>query len=109
MAEFDKTKRSIGVNNLDDKARKEMFNKFQSAGGKVVSEKDPKKEESASGRQPNIRQGQRSQAGGKGNWSLLVLAPLLQEVDRFPKVQIPKTERRSKTKWETLSIVFLFD
>lgn len=43
MAEFDKTKRSIGVNNLDDKARKEMFNKFQSAGGKVVSEKDPKR------------------------------------------------------------------
>ncbi|AJR13827.1 hypothetical protein RBB68_12000 [Leptospira interrogans] len=69
MAEFDKTKRSIGVNNLDDKARKEMFNKFQSAGGKVVSEKDPKKEESASGRQPNIRQGQRSQAGGKGTGS----------------------------------------
>ncbi|MCH1912097.1 hypothetical protein L9Z41_08940 [Leptospira noguchii] len=69
MAEFDKTKRSIGVNNLDDKARKEMFNKFQSAGGKVVSEKDPKKEESTSGRQPNIRQGQRSQAGGKGGGS----------------------------------------
>ncbi len=43
MAEFDKTKRSIGVNNLDDKARKEMFNKFQSVGGKVVSEKDKKK------------------------------------------------------------------
>ncbi|WP_061249231.1 hypothetical protein [Leptospira alstonii] len=65
MAEFDKTKRSIGVNNLDDKARKEMFNKFQSAGGKVVSEKDKKKEEAASGKQqPNIRQGQRSQAGG---------------------------------------------
>ncbi|MBF3376686.1 hypothetical protein [Leptospira borgpetersenii] len=65
MAEFDKTKRSIGVNNLDDKARKEMFNKFQSAGGKVVSEKDKKKEEAESGRQPNIRQGQRGQVGGK--------------------------------------------
>ncbi|EMP03160.1 hypothetical protein [Leptospira santarosai] len=65
MAEFDKTKRSIGVNNLDDKARKEMFNKFQSVGGKVVSEKDKKKEEAD--RQPNIRQGQRSQAGGKGS------------------------------------------
>ncbi|EMY13809.1 hypothetical protein LEP1GSC043_2256 [Leptospira weilii str. Ecochallenge] len=69
MAEFDKTKRSIGVNNLDDKARKEMFNKFQSAGGKVVSEKDKKKEEAESGRQPNIRQGQRGQVGGKNSSS----------------------------------------
>ncbi|EKP15504.1 hypothetical protein [Leptospira borgpetersenii] len=67
MAEFDKTKRSIGVNNLDDKARKEMFNKFQSAGGKVVSEKDKKKEEAEFGRQPNIRQGQRGQVGGKNS------------------------------------------
>ncbi|WP_061223746.1 hypothetical protein [Leptospira weilii] len=69
MAEFDKTKRSIGVNNLDDKARKEMFNKFQSAGGKVVSEKDKKKEEAESGRQPNIRQGQRGQVIGKNSSS----------------------------------------
>ncbi|EMF79992.1 hypothetical protein LEP1GSC188_1077 [Leptospira weilii serovar Topaz str. LT2116] len=69
MAEFDKTKRSIGVNNLDDKARKEMFNKFQSAGGKVVSEKDKKKEEAESGRQPNIRQGQRGQISGKNSSS----------------------------------------
>ncbi|EQA64361.1 hypothetical protein [Leptospira alexanderi] len=69
MAEFDKTKRSIGVNNLDDKARKEMFNKFQSAGGKVVSEKDKKKEEAESGRQPNIRQGQRGQVGGRDSSS----------------------------------------
>ncbi|EMO02633.1 hypothetical protein LEP1GSC116_3919 [Leptospira interrogans serovar Icterohaemorrhagiae str. Verdun HP] len=108
MAEFDKTKRSIGVNNLDDKARKEMFNKFQSAGGKVVSEKDPKKKslrpvdnltfDKVRGVKPVEKV-----------LDLLVLAPLLQEVDRFPKVQIPKTERRSKTKWETLSIVFLFD
>ncbi|PJZ59171.1 hypothetical protein [Leptospira barantonii] len=69
MAEFDKTKRSIGVNNLDDKARKEMFDKFQSAGGKVVNDKDKKKEEAASKNQPNIRQGQRSQAGGRDSSS----------------------------------------
>ncbi|PKA04176.1 hypothetical protein CH375_12550, partial [Leptospira ellisii] len=70
MAEFDKTKRSIGVNNLDDKARKEMFDKFQSAGGKVVSEKDKKKEDAdRKSSQPNIRQGQRSQAGGRDSSS----------------------------------------
>ncbi|RHX88699.1 hypothetical protein [Leptospira stimsonii] len=70
MAEFDKTKRSIGVNNLDDKARKEMFDKFQSAGGKVVNEKDKKKEEAArKPSQPNVRQGQRSQAGGRDSSS----------------------------------------
>ncbi|XDD49459.1 hypothetical protein AB3N59_13755 [Leptospira sp. WS92.C1] len=70
MAEFDKTKRSIGVNNLDDKARKEMFDKFQSAGGKVVSDKDKKKEDSSKkSNPPNVRQGQRSQAGGKDSSS----------------------------------------
>ncbi|TGK28963.1 hypothetical protein EHQ12_15345 [Leptospira gomenensis] len=70
MAEFDKTKRSIGVNNLDDKARKEMFDKFQSAGGKVVSEKDKKKDEGdRKSSAPNIRQGQRSQAGGRDSSS----------------------------------------
>ncbi|TGK18781.1 hypothetical protein EHO61_10025 [Leptospira fluminis] len=67
MSEFDKTKKSIGVNNLDDKARREMFDKFQSAGGKVVSEKDKKREEASKKQreQPQVRQGARSQAGGK--------------------------------------------
>ncbi|TGJ98892.1 hypothetical protein EHQ53_11145 [Leptospira langatensis] len=67
MSEFDKTKKSIGVNNLDDKARREMFDKFQSAGGKVVSDKDKKRDEAIRKQreQPQIRQGQRSQAGGK--------------------------------------------
>lgn len=67
MSEFDKTKKSIGVNNLDDKARREMFDKFQSAGGKVVSEKDKKRDEALRKQkeQPQIRQGARSQAGGR--------------------------------------------
>ncbi|TGK07896.1 hypothetical protein EHO59_07325 [Leptospira semungkisensis] len=67
MSEFDKTKKSIGVNNLDDKARREMFDKFQSAGGKVVSDKDKKRDEAIRKQreQPQVRQGQRSQAGGK--------------------------------------------
>ncbi|EQA38522.1 hypothetical protein LEP1GSC047_2213 [Leptospira inadai serovar Lyme str. 10] len=67
MSEFDKTKKSIGVNNLDDKARREMFDKFQSAGGKVVSEKDKKRDEAPKKpkEQPQIRQGARSQAGGR--------------------------------------------
>ncbi|TGK06365.1 hypothetical protein EHO60_15095 [Leptospira fletcheri] len=67
MSEFDKTKKSIGVNNLDDKARREMFDKFQSAGGKVVSEKDKKREEASKKQreQPQVRQGARSQAGGR--------------------------------------------
>ena len=46
MPEFDNTKRAIGVGKLDDSARKEMFNKFVSAGGEVLKEKpDPAKEE----------------------------------------------------------------
>ncbi|MEI1279685.1 hypothetical protein V6Z05_15250 [Leptospira venezuelensis] len=67
MSEFDKTRKSIGANNLDDKARREMFDKFQSAGGKVVSDKDKKREESLRKQkeQPQIRQGARSQAGGR--------------------------------------------
>ncbi|PJZ69424.1 hypothetical protein CH373_13840 [Leptospira perolatii] len=67
MSEIDKTKRSTGINNMDDKSRKEMFEKFQSAGGKVVSDKEKKREESVRKQkeQPQIRQGARSQAGGK--------------------------------------------
>ncbi|PKA16118.1 hypothetical protein [Leptospira haakeii] len=67
MSEFDKTRKSIGANNLDDKARREMFDKFQSAGGKVVSDKDKKREESLRKQkeQPQVRQGARSQAGGR--------------------------------------------
>ncbi len=67
MSEFDKTKKTIGVNNLDDKARREMFDKFQSAGGKVVSDKDKKRDDAIRKQRENppVRQGQRSQAGGK--------------------------------------------
>ena len=48
MSEFDRTKQSIGVNNLDDKSRKEMFNKFVGAGGEVVKEKKHTSPESGS-------------------------------------------------------------
>lgn len=67
MSEFDKTRKTIGANNLDDKARREMFDKFQSAGGKVVSDKDKKREEALRKQkeQPQIRQGARSQTGGR--------------------------------------------
>lgn len=39
MSKIDKTKENIGVTNLDDKTKKELFNKFVQAGGQVVTEK----------------------------------------------------------------------
>ena len=39
----EKTKERIGVNNIDDKSRKELLNKFIDAGGKVIDEKSEKK------------------------------------------------------------------
>jgi len=42
MAHFDKTRENIRVENLDDKSRKELFNKFIKAGGQVVREKSKK-------------------------------------------------------------------
>lgn len=39
MGEFDKTKKAIGVESMDDKTKTEMFEKFRSAGGKVVKDK----------------------------------------------------------------------
>ncbi len=39
MSKIDQTRENIGVSNLDDKKRKELFNKFVDAGGKVVQEK----------------------------------------------------------------------
>ncbi|HNV45415.1 MAG TPA: hypothetical protein PLE73_00080 [Spirochaetota bacterium] len=37
--DFEKTKSNIGVKNLDDHTKKDLFNKFVQAGGQVVSEK----------------------------------------------------------------------
>jgi hypothetical protein len=59
MPEFDNTKRAIGVGKLDDSARKEMFNKFVSAGGEIIKDKpDAKEEESKKSKaEPKGRQG----------------------------------------------------
>jgi hypothetical protein len=40
MGNLDKTKKAIGIDKIDDKNRKEMFEKFQSAGGKIIKEKE---------------------------------------------------------------------
>ena len=42
MAEFDKTKKAIGVGGMAENERNDMLNKFKSAGGKVVREKEDK-------------------------------------------------------------------
>ncbi len=39
MSKIDKTKENIGVTNLDDKTKKDLFNKFVHAGGQVIAEK----------------------------------------------------------------------
>lgn len=59
MGDFDNTKRAIGVGKLDDSARKDMFNKFVSAGGTVIREKsEPTEEEKKRNRpEPKVRQG----------------------------------------------------
>ena len=44
MDEFDKTKKTIGVKNLNEKTKKELFDKFVNAGGEVISEKQKRKE-----------------------------------------------------------------
>jgi hypothetical protein len=44
MGEFDKTKKAIGVGGMDDKDRQAMFNKFRSAGGEIVTDKEKEAE-----------------------------------------------------------------
>ncbi|MCX7678880.1 MAG: hypothetical protein N2316_06645 [Spirochaetes bacterium] len=39
MSKIEKTKENIGVNSLDEKTKKELFNKFIQAGGQVITEK----------------------------------------------------------------------
>ena len=39
MSDFDKTRSNIGVKQLNEKEKKEMFNRFVDAGGQVVAEK----------------------------------------------------------------------
>jgi hypothetical protein len=43
MEKIDKTKDNIGITKLDNKTRKELFEKFIDSGGKVIEEKAPKK------------------------------------------------------------------
>jgi len=43
MKEIDKTKHNIRINEIDDGQRKDLFNKFKDAGGKVISEKEKRK------------------------------------------------------------------
>lgn len=45
MGEFEETKKAIGVGGMDDRQRKEMFDKFRSAGGEVVKDKAKQEEE----------------------------------------------------------------
>lgn len=57
MAEFDKTKKAIGLNSIDDSLRKDMLEKFKSAGGKIVKEKPASEEQPKKDRpQPKTRQ-----------------------------------------------------
>lgn len=39
MDKVDKTKEKLGITNLDDSTKKELFDKFQKAGGQVIDEK----------------------------------------------------------------------
>ncbi|TGL37364.1 hypothetical protein [Leptospira perdikensis] len=65
MGDFDNTKRAIGVGKLDDSARKDMFNKFVSAGGEIVKEKQPQKEDDSKKNrpEPKVRQSTVSRGG----------------------------------------------
>ncbi|TGM82013.1 hypothetical protein EHR01_04305 [Leptospira mtsangambouensis] len=74
MGDFDNTKRAIGVGKLDDSARKDMFNKFVNAGGEIIKEKQPPKEDDTkkSRPEPKVRQstvsrGDDSRSGSRGN------------------------------------------
>ncbi len=43
MKEIDKTKQNLRVNEIDDIQRKDLFNKFKDAGGKVISDRDARR------------------------------------------------------------------
>ncbi len=45
MSQIDKTKKSIGINKIEDKDRQEIFKKFIDAGGQVIKEDSSKKED----------------------------------------------------------------
>lgn len=43
MKDIDKTKQNIKINEIDDTQRKELFNRFKDAGGKVLTEREQKR------------------------------------------------------------------
>lgn len=81
---YDRTKRNIGADDLDSRARKDMLNKFQGAGGEVIREYD---ENHPAPGQESPRQRAARGAGGGG-------AP------RHREVKMPSELAREKARQE---------
>lgn len=53
MGDFDKTKKAIGLNNIDESSRKNLFEKFKSAGGKIIEDKSSSKDSDSKRQRPS--------------------------------------------------------
>ncbi|MCX8123384.1 MAG: hypothetical protein N3F66_04380 [Spirochaetes bacterium] len=73
MKKIDKTKENIKVDELDEKTRKKMFEKFVQAGGKVIEERE----------KPSIRQTK-------------IVKPAVRTVSQTPQRTVPKEPKQPK-------------
>lgn len=69
MGQLDKTKKAIGVDAIDEKARQDMFKKFQDAGGQVIRDKEEEDNSSSSSSRPSRAPLNRGGGGGRSSSS----------------------------------------
>ncbi|MCB1192406.1 MAG: hypothetical protein KDK90_18310 [Leptospiraceae bacterium] len=69
MADFEKTKKTIGVESMDDRMRADMLSKFKSAGGQVLSERDIRRKEKLAQNEGTSKKSQKSQTFSRSSTS----------------------------------------
>ncbi len=69
MGEFDNTKKKIGVGDMDELHRQEMYNKFVSGGGKIIKEKEDKPDANKNKSSSTSKTKSSSVSGGGGGSS----------------------------------------
>ncbi len=62
---FDKTKENLGLTNLDNHSRKELYDKFVDAGGKVISEREKRRQKALELERSTKKTSSRSSSGGR--------------------------------------------
>lgn len=101
--EFDETRAAIGANDLDAQQRKEMLERFKSAGGQVLKEKSVAEKAEAARAAAEARSGSGSGSAGRGSSSgggAVIENKLPSELRREKEREESERAQRSRLEYE---------